>query len=392
MVFPLAHPDDEMPSFSLSRENSTSTEASIKFSISPVTSKTGVTTGNKIVQANAPPQTPKKVDETGLEDRERFRRSMGPSPSPHAAHASNISATNYTEVFVGDSINNTGAGKSEQRTAEWTIAAGNWLNKFSSAGKPTTPALPPRGQPSVLARIHSAASVTSDANATDNDGVAPGEWIKPVGLSKKTVKPKIGITAELAPLLFQPAPAPPIVRSMVGSVTGSTVGSAHGWTKVVPNQPNQYPETLFPESGTSIDRPSSKIAKSNPARVEAEENARAKEKEKVILEWRERGFTEVGRMGEMGPPALGKRQVGDPIQRLPDAVVFRSDSSGSEADTSERPGRRNWVTPREGGLFASPPVSLVVRQRLSSEPANGHIIEGPDGQPESTRRSRDVEP
>lgn len=368
-MLPSAHPDDEIPAFSLSRTNSTSTETSIKFSISPAISGASVAVQNSIIQAKIPPQTPKKVNEAGFEDQERLRRSMGPSPSPRTTHASDNSITNFGETFAGGFMNNLGAGK-EKQTTEWTITAGNWLNKFAGSSKPT-PALLPRSQPSVLARMHSITSVVNDINTTDTDGIAPGEWIQPVGLSKKLpVKPKIGITAELAPLLFQPPPAP-TVRSMVESVAGSVAGSAHQWTKVVANQSNNlYPKSIFPGSGASIDhtasdiiRQSNKITKSSSTRAEAEteENARAKEKEKVIMEWRERGFTEVGRMGETRPPAFDKKQVGEQTQKRSNPVVFRRDTSESGEDDSGRCGEKKWISPREGGLFASPQVNFSVQ-------------------------------
>lgn len=357
-----------MPAFSLSSTGSTSTETSIKFSISPAISGASVVVRNSKIHAKIPPHTP-KVDGECLEDKERFRRSMGPSPSPHhTARANDISTANFTEIFAGGLMSNVGTGRGQQTTG-WTIAAGNWLNKFAGTSK-ATPTLPPRSQPSVLARMHSATSVANDTNNTEPDGVAPGEWIKPMGLSKKpSVKPKIGITAELAPLLFQPPPTP-IVRSMVESVAGSVAGSAHQWTKVVANQSNNsYTKSILPVTGASVDRttsdavrPGSKIAKtsSTRAKAEARENARAKEKEKVIMEWRERGFTEIGRMGEMGPPALDRKQFEEQVQKRSNPVVFRRDSSESGEDEPESFREKKRTSPCEGGLFASPPVGSSV--------------------------------
>lgn len=360
-----------MPAFSLSHTGSSSAETSIRFPISPAVCGAGITARNMSTQANTSPQTPKKSDEAGPEDPERFRRSMGPSPSPHTFHVGDMSATNFAESFPGGLTNNVGAGKGGQQTTEWAIAAENWLNKFAGSTKPI-PAIQPRSKPSVLARMHSVSSTTSangEMNTADTDGVAPGEWIKPVGLNKKPpVKPKIGITAELAPLLFQPTPAP-IVRSMVETVAVNVTGSAHQWTKVVANQSNnQYSKSIFPEPGTSIDRTASDVVhlggnitktSSVGPTVEAEESARAKEKEKVVMEWRNRGFTEVGRMGETGSPALNKKQVEEQMQKLSSAVVFRSDGSESGVGGSVRFGEKRWITPREGGLFASPPVSFL---------------------------------
>lgn len=356
-----------MPAFSLSRTGSTSTETSIKFSISPAVSGASVVARNSNIHAKIPPHTP-KVDGECFEDKERFRRSTGPSPSPHhTARASDISTANFAEVFAGGLMSNVGTGRGQQ-TTEWTITAGNWLNKFAGTSK-TTPALPPRSQPSVLARMHSATSVVNDTSNTETDGVAPGEWIQPMGLSKKPpVKPKIGITAELAPLLFQPPPTP-IVRSMVESVAGSVAGSAHQWTKVVANQSNNpYPKPILPGTGASVDRTvsdavrPSKIAKPSSTRTKAEarENARAQEKEKVIMEWRERGFTEIGRMGEMEPPALDRKQFGEQVQKRSNTVVFRRDSSESGEDEPESFGEKKRTSLREGGLFASPPVGSSV--------------------------------
>lgn len=360
-----------MPAFSLSRTDFTSTETSIKFSTPPAVSGASVVAGNSNIYAKIPPHTP-KVDGECFEDKERFRRSMGPSPSPHySTRASDISTTNFAEIFAGGPMNNVGTGRGQQ-TTEWTITAGNWLNKFAGTSK-VTPTLPPRSQPSVLARMHSATSAANDTNNTETDDVAPGEWIQPIGLSKKpSVKPKIGITAELAPLLFQPPPTP-IVRSMVESVSGSVAGSAHQWTKVVVNQSNNtYPKPILPGPGSSVDRttsdvirPSSKIAKtcSTRAKAEARENARAKEKEKVIMEWRERGFTEIGRIGEMGASDLDRKQFGEQVQRRSNPVVFRRDSSESGEDEPENFGE-NRRTLREGGLFASPPVGSSVFPRI----------------------------
>lgn len=327
------------------------------------------------IQTNTPPQTP-GVDEADLEDSDRFRRSMGPSPSPHTTRVGEISTTNVTEVFSGGSTKNSGAGKGGQQTTEWTVTAENWLNKFAGSPKPTSTLLP-RGKPSVLARMHSVTSVDSGMNAADTDGIAPGEWVQPVGLSKKPpVKPKIGITAELAPLLFQPAPAP-IARSVVESITENAVGGAHQWTKVVASQSNnKYSKLIFfkPDTPIASDvvRLGSKIPKTSSARVkmEAEENARAKEKEKVVMEWRERGFTEVGRMSETGSPVLDKKHAGEHVQQLPNATVLRSDTPESGVGSSECFGGKKWISPREGGLFASPPASFSVYQRLLSELAN----------------------
>lgn len=388
-----------MPVFSLSHTGS-SAETNIRSSTSPAVGETSITARNMSTQANTSPQTPKKSDEVGPEDPERFRRSMGPSPSPHTTHVGDIPTTSSAENFSGGLTNNTGTGKGGRETAEWAITAGNWLNKFAGSTKPT-PALQPRSKPSVLARMHSATSSTSangEMNTADTDDVAPGEWIKPVGLNKKPVKPKIGITAELAPLLFQPTPAP-IVRSMVETVAVNATGGAHQWTKVVANQSNnQYSKSIFPEPGTHIERAALDVTRlgSNTTKtssvgptIEAEESARAKEKEKVVMEWRDRGFTEVGRMGETGSPALDKKQVGEQMQKLSGAAVFRSDSSESGVGGSVRFGEKRWITPREGGLFASPPVSFSECKKSIPKLANDQIIESPASQPESTRSSYD---
>lgn len=385
-----------MPAFSLSHTGS-SAETNIRSPTSLAVYGASIAARNMGTRANTSPQTPKKSDEVDPEDLERFRRSMGPSPSPRTTRVGDISTTSFTERFSGGLTSNAGTGKGGQQTTEWAITAGNLLNKFAGSTKPT-PALQPRSKPSVLARMHSATSTDGEMNTADTDDVAPGEWIKPVGLNKKPVRPKIGITAELAPLLFQPAPAP-IVRSMIETVAVNVTGSAHQWTKVVANQSNnQYSKSIFPEPGTSINHTASnvvclgnnitKISSVGPT-IETEESARAKEKEKVVMEWRDRGFTEVGRMGEIGSPALDKKKVGEQIQKLSSPVVFRSDSSESGVGGSVHFGEKRWITPREGGLFASPPVSFSECKRSIPKLANDQIIESPVSQPESTRSSYD---
>lgn len=357
------------------------TEASITFSTSltfPDFTKTLTTPDNRSAhQKNAPTQNPKQVEEASPEDLDRRRRSRGPSPSPHTSYKTDVSTGNFAKIFAEEKSGNSARTREDgQETTEWASTAKNLLGQFTSSTKPSTFQ---RNQPSVLARIHQVTSPTGDTinmdaagvsqdRDNDSDGVAPGEWIQPVGLPKRQiVKPKIGITAPLAPLLFQPEPAP-VIRSVEGSVTGSVTGSVQPgqWTKVVAD-PSKYLSSgpLPPGFGYSIGQSSSDIILSRKSlgKVNSDrENAEAEAKERVIMEWRERGFREVGRIDEAGPPGLDRQHVKRSLQKQPRAGVLGSGGSGSETS-----GEQIWKAPQQGGLFASPPVGSSPVSRTATE-------------------------
>lgn len=336
------------------RRSSMSSEASITFSIAPGVPNhpdMGTAFTREISQnAGTPAQASRSTDATNIEDYDRFRRSMTPSPSPYLGRTVVFPTTNSGRMLTGDnSISITSIEGSGQQTADGVDMAGRWLEQFTSSAKTSNT---PRAQPSILARMHKVSAPIEDTSNERfpgvDDGVAPGEWVQPSGLSRKMLgKPKIGMTAEPPPPLFQVTQAP-LLGSVRGSAAGSVAGSAHRGQRFY---------TPAAEDGSSVARgapdivqPRPRIDKANTAR----ELEQARQREKTIIEWRERGFAEVGRLDENTQVDLNKRLLEEQRQIYGGNLLGESLKGGSENS------RGRWKAPREGGLFASPPVSYPI--------------------------------
>ncbi|KAI5841753.1 hypothetical protein DFP73DRAFT_632936 [Morchella snyderi] len=228
----------------------------------------------------------KESDKAGgiyFEDAERSRRSPGPSPSPKRGLKLNSSTARLGSF---DPFNFE-LGRDEDINDPKIVTEG-WLNQLSISSEKDNIILP-TGRPSVLARIHSRGSVCDD-DESDSDGVAPGEWIKPIELIKKEPpKLKTGDEALMRDSFGVPFKGPTSSR-----------GS---------RRPGQYnsprSQSITPQTGFHLDKLS--------------------EKEKEIAAWREKGMiaTITGDKKTATSLTEGKREQADLVPQRQN-VLFTS--------------------------------------------------------------------
>lgn len=232
----------------------------------------------------------KESDKAGkacFEDAERSRRSPGPSPSPKRGFKLNSSAARpgSFDPFKFEP-------RRDENTNDPKIVTEGWLSQLSISSENDN-IIFPTGRPSVLARIHSRGSVCDD-DESDSDGVAPGEWIKPIGLiEKEHPKPKMGDEALMK-------------DSFGGSFKGSVFSRGL-------RRPGQYDD---PRSQSTTPQIGSQFDKSS-------------EKKKEIVAWREKGMIET---------TMGDKKI-------------------ATSPTEGKQGQMDLVPQRQNVLFTSPYVS-----------------------------------
>lgn len=228
----------------------------------------------------------KESDKAGkafFEDAERSRRSPGPSPSPKRGFKLSSSAARpgCFDPFKFEPIR-------DENTNDPKIVTEGWLSQLSISSENDNIILP-TSRPSVLARIHSRGSVCDD-DESDSDGVAPGEWIKPIELIKKE-HPKLKTGDEA-----------PMKDSFGGSFKGTIFSRGL-------RRPGQYDgprsQSTTPQIGSQFDKSS--------------------EKEKEIVAWREKGMigTTMGDKGVITSPTEGKQEQRDLVPQR-QSVLFAS--------------------------------------------------------------------
>lgn len=253
----------------ISRRSSMSSEGSITFSLreDSISGKESEKTGRSC-----------------FEDAERSRRSPGPSPSPKRGFNLNSSAARPRSF---DPFNF--EPRRDENANDPKIVTEDWLSQLSISSENDNIVLP-TGRPSVLARIHSRGSVCDD-DESDSDGVAPGEWIKPIELIKKE-PPKLKTGDEA------------LMKDSLGGSFKETASSRGS------RRPGQYdgpprPQSTTPQIGSQFDK--------------------LCEKEKEIVAWREKGMipTTLGDKKTITSLTEGKQEQMDLVPQR-QSVLFTS--------------------------------------------------------------------